>query len=179
MKDMPDTKVNILLVDDNPNNLVALEAMLVDLGQNVVKATSGTEALKRVLEQDFAVILMDVQMPELDGFETATIIRSRERSRLIPIVFLTAYASNDAQVVKGYSIGAVDFLFKPVVPEILRSKVAVFVEVARKTEQIKRQALLLREAEQRDHDRQLEETRQRHAAELLREEMEHERRIAE
>src|SRR4051812_15665616 len=136
---LADTQVDILLVDDNRSNLLALEAMLADLGQNIVKAESGSEALKRILERDFALVLMDVHMPGMDGLETAEIIRSRARSRHIPIVFLTAYSGTDAQVVKGYSIGAVDFLFKPIVAEILRSKVMVFVDLFKKTEEVKRQ----------------------------------------
>jgi signal transduction histidine kinase/DNA-binding response OmpR family regulator len=172
-------KVDILVVDDSTSNLLALEAMLSELGQNLVKASSGTEALKRLLQQDFALILMDVHMPGMDGLETAEIIRSRERSRFIPIVFLTAYSPTDAQIVRGYSIGAVDFLFKPIVPEILRSKVSVFVDLFKKTEEVKRQARLLREAEAREHERRLAETQQRYAEQLLREEMEHGRRIAE
>jgi signal transduction histidine kinase/DNA-binding response OmpR family regulator len=179
-EDMPaDHKVDILLVDDSPGNLLALESILADLGQNIVKASSGSEALKRLLDQDFALILMDIQMPGMDGFETAELIRARERSRLIPIVFLTAYTRTDAQIFKGYSVGAVDFLFKPIVPEILKSKVSVFVDLFKKTEEVKRQAQLLREAEAREHDRKLEEARRSYEAHLLREEMEHERRVAE
>ncbi|NUQ76734.1 MAG: response regulator [Polyangiaceae bacterium] len=179
-EDIPaDNKVDILLVDDNPSNLLALEAMLEELGQNLVKATSGPEALKCLLDQDFALILMDIQMPGMDGIETAELIRQRERSRHIPILFATAYTRTEAQVFKGYSVGAVDFLFKPIVPEILRSKVNVFVELYKKTEEVKRQAALLREAEQREHDRKLEEARRIWESQLLREEMEHERRIAE
>jgi signal transduction histidine kinase/DNA-binding response OmpR family regulator len=174
-----ETRVDILLVDDNPSNLLALEAMLGDLGQNLVKATSGHEALKCLLNQDFALILMDIQMPGMDGIETAEIIRQRERSRHIPILFATAYSRTEAQIFKGYSVGAVDFLFKPIVPEILRSKVTVFVELYKKTEEVKRQAHLLREAEQREHDRKLDEARRNWESQLLREEMEHERRIAE
>jgi hypothetical protein len=128
-----EAKANILLVDDRPENLLALEAVLADLGQNLVKADSGRQALRCVLEQDFAVILLDVQMPGMDGFETAELIRERERSRYTPIVFLTATSHSDAHVFKGYAAGAVDYLSKPFVPEILRSKVMVFVELHRKT----------------------------------------------
>jgi two-component system, sensor histidine kinase and response regulator len=128
-----EAKANILLVDDRPENLLALEAVLADLGQNLVKADSGRQALRCVLEQDFAVILLDVQMPGMDGFETAELIRERERSMYTPIVFLTATSSSDAHVFKGYAAGAVDYLSKPFVPEILRSKVMVFVELHRKT----------------------------------------------
>ncbi|MBD2337733.1 response regulator [Calothrix sp. FACHB-156] len=132
--------VNILLVDDHSENLLALEAILHSLGQNLVRATSGAQALRCLLNQDFAVILLDVQMPEMDGFETATLIRQRERSRHTPIIFLTAFSTNDSMVFKGYSLGAVDYLFKPIEPEILKSKVAAFVDLFQKTAKIERQA---------------------------------------
>jgi two-component system, sensor histidine kinase and response regulator len=165
-------KVNILLVDDQPANLVALEAMLQGLGQNLVKAESGREALKWLLTHEFAVILLDVKMPEMDGFETATLIRQRDKSRHTPILFLTAADSTQTQVVRGYAVGAVDYLVKPVVPEFVRSKVAVFVELAKKTELLKRQAQLLAESEQAA--RHLAETR----AELVRD-LEHKNRELE
>src|SRR5689334_3951335 len=114
-----DETVNILLVDDHPDNLVALEALLGDLGQNLVRAGSGREALKHLLHEDFAVILLDVQMPKMDGFETAALIRSRERSSHTPIVFLTAINKDEQHVARGYAVGAVDYLCKPVVPEVL------------------------------------------------------------
>ncbi|KAB8316921.1 response regulator [Tolypothrix campylonemoides VB511288] len=136
-------KVNVLLVDDHPENLLALEAILDSLGQNLVRATSGAEALRCLLNQDFAVILLDVQMPDMDGFETATLIRQRERSRHTPIIFLTAFSTSDNMVFKGYSIGAVDYLFKPINPEILKSKVAAFVDLFQKTLEVKRQATQL------------------------------------
>jgi two-component system, sensor histidine kinase and response regulator len=141
-------KVNILLVDDQPANLVALEAMLQGLGQNLIKAESGREALKWLLTHDFAVILLDVKMPEMDGFETAGLIRQREKSRHTPILFLTAADNSQTQAVRGYAVGAVDYLVKPVVPEIVRSKVAVFVELAKKNELLRRQADLLARSEQ-------------------------------
>jgi PAS domain S-box-containing protein len=138
-----DNLINILAVDDNPTNLVALEAALGSLGQNLVKAYSGEEALKRLLEKNFALILLDVQMPGMDGFETAKLIRERERTRHVPIVFLTAAYQSDS--IKGYSLGAVDYLLKPIVPEILRTKVGVFVELFRRAEQIRLQEQMLRE----------------------------------
>jgi len=107
----PELKVNVLMVDDHPENLLALEAILDSLGQNLVKAHSGAEALRCLLNQDFAVILLDVQMPGMDGFETATLIRNRERSRHTPIIFLTAFSTSDNLVFRGYSLGAVDYLF--------------------------------------------------------------------
>ena len=106
--------VNILLVDDRSENLLALEAMLEPLGQNLVRARSGDEALKCLLRQDFAVILLDVQMPGLDGFETATLIRGRERSADTPIIFLTAINTSDMHISRGYAVGAVDYLLKPI-----------------------------------------------------------------
>lgn len=136
----PEPKVNILLVDDHPENLLALEAILGGLGQHLVRAHSGEEALRCLLNQDFAVILLDVQMPGMDGFETATLIRSRRRSQHTPIIFLTAYSTNDKQMFQGYALGAVDYLFKPIEPEILASKVTVFVDLFKKTEEVKRQA---------------------------------------
>ncbi|MEZ4408692.1 MAG: response regulator [Polyangiales bacterium] len=174
-----EAKVDILVVDDSRNNLLAVEAMLADLGQNLVFAQSGRDALRHLLEQDFALALLDVQMPELDGFETARIIRTRERTRHMPIIFLTAYGKSDEQIARGYELGAVDFLFKPLVPEILKAKVQAFVELSRKSEEIKRQAQLLREGEKREHERRLAEAAQRWEAERLREEMARERRNAE
>lgn len=136
-------RVNVLLVDDRPENLLALEAILNSPSYNLVQASSGTEALRCLLNQDFAVILLDVQMPGMDGFETATLIRSRDRSRSTPIIFITAFSSNDTHVFKGYSLGAVDYLFKPLKPEILTSKVQVFVELFQKTVEVKQQATQL------------------------------------
>ena len=133
-------RVNILLVDDQPANLLALESILSETGENLVRAESGRRALKHLLDMDFAVILLDVQMPEMDGFETASLIRERERSRDTPIIFLTALSRSETNVFRGYELGAVDYIFKPFHPEILRSKVNVFVELFRKREEIKRQA---------------------------------------
>jgi signal transduction histidine kinase len=169
---------DILIVDDEPKNLVALEAMLAPLGQNVVCAASGKAALRQLLERDFALLLLDIQMPELDGFEVAQSIRNRERSRHMPIIFLTAFDREDAQVSRAYELGAVDFLFKPIVPYILRSKVQAFVDLWRKTREIKRQLLLLREVEQREHERRLADAAQSWEAERLREEMQTEREVA-
>lgn len=172
-------RVNILVVDDRPHNLVALEAILDELDQNLIKARSGAEALRFMLEDDFAVILMDVQMPGLDGFETAQLIRDRDRSRHTPIIFLTAYEKNDVQMLKGYALGAVDYLFKPVVPEVVRSKVAVFVDLFKKTEQVKQQAEQLRHMEQRDYERKLTEERQHWEMDRLRAEREREKKVNE
>jgi two-component system sensor histidine kinase/response regulator len=165
-------RVNILLVDDQPANLVALEAMLQGLGQNLIKAESGREALKWLLIHDFAVILLDVKMPEMDGFETAALIRQRDQSRHTPILFLTAADNTQTQAVRGYAVGAVDYLVKPVVPEFVRSKVAVFVELAKKNELLRRQAELLAQSERAALE--LAETR----AELVRD-LEHKNRELE
>lgn len=123
-------QLSLLLVDDQPENLLALEAVLADLGHRLVRAGSGREALRRLLEADFALILLDIQMPEMDGFETAQLIRGRERSQATPIIFLTATMRTDEMVFKGYASGAVDYLVKPIVPDILRAKVQVFAELA-------------------------------------------------
>ena len=141
-----DDRVNILLVDDRAENLLALEAILEPLGERTVRAHSGDEALKYLLTDDFAVILLDVQMPGLNGFETAELIKSRERTRYIPIIFLTAISKDEAYVFRGYSVGAVDYMSKPFQPDVLRSKVAVFVDLYRKQRQLKEQESLLHEA---------------------------------
>jgi PAS domain S-box-containing protein len=138
---------NILLVDDKSDNLVALEAILEPLGENLIRASSGEDALRQLLLHDVAVILLDVQMPDLDGFETAALIKQREKTRSIPIIFLTAISKEETHIFRGYSSGAVDYMLKPFEPEILRSKVAVFVDLHRKTEQLQRQAELLGQQE--------------------------------
>jgi signal transduction histidine kinase len=130
-------QAKILLVDDEPKSLFALQELLSTLGQNLMIAQSGEEALRLALRNDFAVILLDVRMPGMDGFETARMIRSRERSRLTPIIFLTAAADEMGSMFRGYEAGAVDYLPKPVVPEILKAKVAVFVELFRKSERLR------------------------------------------
>ncbi len=158
--------VNLLLVDDVEENLVALEAVLEPLGQVIVKAGSGEEALRELLRRDFARILLDVQMPGLDGFETASLIKQRRRSKYIPIIFLTAISKEDRHVYRGYSAGAVDYLFKPFEPEVLRSKVSVFIELHRKTEELKRQAELLREREVAE-ERRVSEERYRQLADAM------------
>ena len=167
---MTDERVSILLVDDRPENLLALEAILEPLGQDLIRANSGPEALKKVLEVDLSVILLDVQMPGMNGFEVAEIIKSRERSRTIPIIFLSAISKEDAYVFKGYSMGAVDYVFKPFNPDVLRSKVAVFVDLFLKQREIQRQGDLLRESQKREleleHRTSLLETEARSAAKL-------------
>ena len=173
------SSADILLVDDRPENLLALEAILTGVGGKHVKAQSGMEALKQLLAQDFAVILLDVQMPGMDGFETAKLIRQRDRSRHTPIIFVTAYDRSEAAVMKGYSVGAVDFLFKPIVPEILKGKVTAFIDLFQKTEAVKRQARQLIEAEERMAQQRLAEQRQRWEADRLREEITQEKRRGE
>ena len=145
-----DGPVEILLVDDRPENLLALEAILEPLNQTLIRAHSGDEALRKLLLHDFAVILLDVQMPGINGFETARLIKSRERTRYIPIIFLTAISKDEEYVFQGYSVGAVDYLFKPFQPDILRSKVSVFVDLYLKQKQLSEQQVLLRASEVRE-----------------------------
>jgi signal transduction histidine kinase len=137
-------KVNILLVDDRAAQRLSLAAALAQLGENLVEAASGRDALRALLRQQFAVILLDVNMPGLDGFETAALIRQRESSEHTPIIFLTAYA-DDTYALRGYSLGAVDYILAPVEPQVLRTKVAFFVELFKKNEEVKRQAASLRQ----------------------------------
>jgi len=127
---MDDTyKTNILLVDDRPENLLSLEALLQEPDLNIIKATSGNEALSLMLEHNFALVLLDVQMPDMDGFETAELMRSSERTKYVPIIFVTAINKEEKHVFKGYQTGAVDYLFKPLDQDILKGKVKVFLEL--------------------------------------------------
>lgn len=141
-----DSSTHILLVDDKEENLLALEAMLQGPGIRFTKAHSGREALRCMLRQEFSLILLDVQMPDVDGFETARLIQQRDRSRNTPIIFLTGTESAPTQAQIGYSYGAVDYMLKPISPEILRSKVAVFVELYRKSRILERQSQELMQA---------------------------------
>ncbi len=163
-------KANILLVDDRPENLLALRAILETLDCRFIEANSGTQALKHLLQQEFALILMDVQMPGLDGFETAAIIKEREKTRHIPIIFVTAISKEQHYIFKGYSSGAVDYISKPFDPDILRSKVAVFIDLWSKGEQIKRSAARELRYEQAEKERELAqlelELKSRHLAEI-------------
>ncbi len=140
---------SILLVDDRKENLDVLELILQELGRPIVRAGSGPDALRKLLERDFAVVLLDVRMPEMDGYETAALIRGRQRSRHTPIIFLTAFDTDREELRRAYSIGAADFIFKPIVPEILRSKVSVFVDLKEKTDLVQRQLEELRRGEER------------------------------
>ncbi len=139
-----DDKVNILVVDDLPDKLLAFQVVLEELGQNLVMVNSGAEALRELLEREFAVVLLDVNMPDIDGIETAELIRQHKKTAHIPIIFVTAYA-DEMQTARGYQLGAVDYILSPIVPEILRSKVRVFVELYRA--QRRSQALARAEAE--------------------------------
>lgn len=139
-----DNRVNILLVDDREDKRLAMESIIGDLGQNLVQASSGREALRHLLKQEFALILLDVNMPGMDGFETAHLIRERKSLENVPIIFVSAVSDTETHLSRGYSLGAVDYILAPIVPEILRTKVSVFVELFKTTEQVKRQAEDLR-----------------------------------
>jgi PAS domain S-box-containing protein len=155
----PDERIAVLIVDDRPENLFALETVLEPLHLDVVRAGSGREALKNLLGREFAVILLDVLMPDMDGFATAELIRERAKTRHIPIIFLTAVSHQDEYVSRGYGLGAVDYMAKPFHPEILRAKVAVFVELFRANARLKQQAAQLQENERRERERALDEMR--------------------
>jgi PAS domain S-box-containing protein len=151
--------IKILCVDDQPSNLLALQAALQGYEYEIIEALSGEEALSKVAADDFAVILLDVQMPVLDGFQTAARIRELERSQHTPIIFLTANYPSETYAVKGYEAGAVDYLFKPLNVEILRAKIAVFVNLFKAKEDIREKARLLREFESREREREIAELR--------------------
>ncbi len=162
---------DILVVDDNQTNLVAIEAALLPLGRKLVLAHSGIEALARLLEQDFALIILDVAMPGLDGFETAKLVRSRDRSRSTPIIFVTGLSWQDDAVLRGYELGAFDFLVKPIRPEVLRAKASVFVQLQERTQQLQAKAEELRQEQARNHERELLAQRKRFEAEVLEKQM--------
>jgi two-component system sensor histidine kinase/response regulator len=134
----PETVVNILLVDDDPTKRFALKTVLAPLGETIVEASSGADALRQLLRQEFAVVLLDVRMPMMDGFDTAQLIRQRPRSELTPIIFVTALDKAETDMGRGYELGAVDFVFAPVVPAILRAKVGVFVDLYRAQQELRR-----------------------------------------
>jgi two-component system, sensor histidine kinase and response regulator len=134
----PQSTVSILVVDDDATKRFALKTILAPLGETVVEASSGADGLRQLLRQEFAVILLDVRMPEMDGFETAQLIRQRPRSELTPIIFVTALDQAETDMGRGYDLGAVDFVFAPVVPAILRAKVAVFVELYKAQQELRR-----------------------------------------
>jgi PAS domain S-box-containing protein len=168
--DLAPHSTKLLLVDDRRENLIALAAVLEPLGPELVLASSGTEALKHLLNDDFAVILLDVQMPIMDGFETAAMIKQRERSRHIPIIFVTAINKDERFAFRGYQSGAVDYLPKPIDPDMLRSKVKVFIELYEQNQKIKVQAEELRQAEHREaqllREEAVREGELRHLAEI-------------
>lgn len=132
--------IKVLVVDDREDNLFSIETILEKEGYEIVKATSGRSALKILLkEQDFSLILMDVQMPDMNGFETATLIYEREKLKDVPIIFITAHNQGEDLVFKGYKMGGVDYIYKPINPELLSFKVSVFVDLYRKTRQLVQQ----------------------------------------
>lgn len=148
----------ILLVDDNPANLMTFETILAELGEPIVTARSGEEALRKLLPDDFAVIVLDVNMPGMTGFETASLIRQRLRTQHTPIIFVSAISTDEAHAYRGYSIGGVDYIFAPIVAEVLRTKVRVFVDLYKQRRAVHRQAELLRELQERQHRQALSET---------------------
>ena len=160
--------VNVLLVDDRADKLIALESILADGDHRVVTARSGAEALRALLREEFAVILLDVSMPQLDGFQTAKLIRGRDRSQNTPIIFMTALAELESGMSQGYSLGAVDYIQLPVEPDVLKAKVSVFVELYRKREEVRRQAELIRQRQEREHAQRLAEAEDRLEVETAR-----------
>jgi signal transduction histidine kinase len=158
---------DILVVDDNDTNLIAIEAALLPLGRKMVLARSGVEALARLLEQDFALIILDVAMPGMDGFETARLVRSRARNRATPIIFITGLSWQDEEILKGYELGAFDFLMKPIRSEVLRAKASVFIELQQRTLELQQKADELRHEQARAHERELTMQRKRFEAEVL------------
>src|SRR3954470_11480603 len=158
---------DILIVDDTPANLIAFEAALAPLGRGLILAHSGTEALARLLDQDFAVIVLDVAMPAMSGIDTARLIRVRERNRGTPIIFVTGMAWEDAAIDAAYGAGGFDFVTKPVRPEILRAKVRVFLQLQERTRALRRQADQLRASQALLYEHELIEQRKRFESELL------------
>jgi signal transduction histidine kinase len=167
---------DILVVDDNTTNLVAIEAALAPVGRRLVLARSGIEALARLLEQDFALMILDVAMPGMDGFETARLVRSRARNRATPIIFISGMSWQDDEILKGYELGAFDFLIKPIRPEVLRAKAQLFVQLQERTLELQDKAEQLRAAQTRAHERELVGQRERFEAEARERQM---RRMAE
>jgi CheY-like chemotaxis protein len=158
---------DILVVDDSPANLIAVDAALASLGRKLVFARSGVEALGKLLDQDFALILLDVAMPGMTGIETARLIRSRERSRGTPILFVTGKSWQDDEIDQAYEVGGFDFLIKPVRPEVLRAKARVFLTLQERTRALRRQAEELRASQARLYEHELQEQRNRFESELL------------
>lgn len=140
-------KQKILIVDDKPENLIALEAVLEDENRELVKAYSGNEALKILLKDRFALVLLDVQMPGMDGFEVAQLMHSNQKIAKVPIIFVTAISKEKKYVVKGYEVGAVDYLFKPIEPVILKSKVKFFLELDQQKRELEKMLAKSRQSE--------------------------------
>jgi signal transduction histidine kinase len=163
VSDPTPTRIPVLLVDDDLGNLLSLEVALREMDLELVRATSGTDALRQLLIREYPLVLLDVRMPDMDGFELAHLMRGNARTRDIPIIFMTANPDQTAANI-GYAHGAVDYLFKPIVPEILRAKVAVFVELHRKTRQVV-------QLQKREHEQKLTEERQRWEAERMQSEL--------
>lgn len=170
-----ESNTNILIVDDSEKGRFGLRSVLEDRGYNLVEASSGPQALRTLLDQEFVVVLLDVVMAGMDGFETAKFIRAREKTRRLPIIFVTSLGHEESEVIRGYSCGAVDYIMTPVVPEILQAKVAVFVDLFRMTLEIKRQAELLHRARERENEIRNTELLAKKAEELERSNMELER----
>lgn len=164
-------RANVLVADDDPASLLAVGSILGDLDQRIQFVRSGEEALKLLLSEDFAVVVLDVRMGGISGYETARYIRERKRTEHTPIIFLTGMGPDEGDFFEGYYAGAVDYLTKPVLPHVLRAKVKAFVDLHLATEEVKRQAELLREGERREHQRQLAEHTARFEAERLKHEM--------
>ena len=162
---------DILVVDDNETNLVAIEAALSELGRKLILARSGVEALARLLEQDFALIILDVAMPGMDGFETARLVRSRARNRATPIIFITGLTWQEDDILKGYELGAFDFMVKPIRPEVLRAKANIFIQLQERTLELHAKAEELRIAQAREHERELTMQRKRFEADSLERQM--------
>ena len=162
---------DILVVDDNDTNLIAIEAALAPLGRKMVLEKSGVGALARLLEQDFALIILDVAMPGMDGFETARLVRSRARNRATPIIFITGLSWQDDEILKGYELGAFDFMTKPVRPEVLRAKATIFIQLQERTLELHQKGEELRSAQARSHERELTMQRKRFESEVLERQM--------
>ncbi|HEX2692386.1 MAG TPA: response regulator [Kofleriaceae bacterium] len=163
---------DFLVVDDSQTNLIAIEAALAPLGRKLVPAYSGVEALGRLLEQDFALIILDVAMPGMDGFETARMVRSRERNRDTPIIFITGFSWESKAVLRGYELGAFDFLMKPIHPDVLRAKATVFIQLQERTLELAAKAEELRQIQSRTHERELQAQRRRFESEVMERQME-------
>jgi CheY-like chemotaxis protein len=164
---------DILVVDDDETNLVAIEAALRPLGRRLVLARSGREALARLLEQDFALIILDIAMPGMDGLETARRVRSRARNRATPILLITGLSWEDDEILEGYELGAFDFLMKPIRPEVLRAKAGLLIDLQERTLELHQRSEELRREQARAHERELALQRERFESELIERQMEH------